>query len=107
MAVSHPDHGLFVTRKHQNNGHVHQCLALWFQGEILTISPEPLLESSMLVHHSLARNVQRLLVHVGEKNVIIKFAEDTTILGQITNNDEALTSRCQVNHLSLNISKNQ
>ncbi|KAK7877923.1 hypothetical protein WMY93_031452 [Mugilogobius chulae] len=46
-------------------------------------------------------------------NTILKFADDTTILGLITNNDESayrdevksLTSWCQENNLSLNVSK--
>ncbi len=45
-------------------------------------------------------------------NVIVKFADDTTVIGLITDNDEtayreevSLTKWCQVNHLSLNIDK--
>ncbi len=46
-------------------------------------------------------------------NVIVKFADDTTVVGLITDNDEtayrekghALTHWCQENHLSLNINK--
>ncbi len=46
-------------------------------------------------------------------NVIVKFADDTTVIGLITNNDETayreevstLTKWCQENHLSLNIDK--
>ncbi len=46
-------------------------------------------------------------------NVIVKFANDTTVIGLITNNDETayreevitLTKWCQENHLSLNIDK--
>lgn len=46
-------------------------------------------------------------------NLILKFADDTTIIGLITNNDESayrdevtsLTSWCQENNLSLNVSK--
>ncbi len=46
-------------------------------------------------------------------NVIVKFADDTTVIGLITDNDEtayraevsALTKWCQENHLSLNIDK--
>ncbi len=46
-------------------------------------------------------------------NIIFKFADDTTILGLITDNNEtayreevkALTSWCQSNNLSLNVSK--
>ncbi len=46
-------------------------------------------------------------------NVIIKFADDTTVIGLITDNDETayreevstLTKWCQENHLSLNIHK--
>ncbi len=46
-------------------------------------------------------------------NVIIKFADDTTVIGLITDNDETayreevstLTKWCQENHLSLNIDK--
>ncbi len=46
-------------------------------------------------------------------NVIIKFADDTTVIGLITDNDEkaykeevsTLTKRCQENHLSLTIDK--
>ncbi len=46
-------------------------------------------------------------------NVIVKFADDTTVVGLITDNDEtadreevhALTRWCQENHLSLNINK--
>ncbi len=46
-------------------------------------------------------------------NVIVKFAEDTTVIGLITDNDEmayraevsTLTKWCQENHLSLNIDK--
>ncbi len=46
-------------------------------------------------------------------NVIIKFADDTTVIGLITDNDETayreevstLTKWCQVHHLSLNIDK--
>ncbi len=46
-------------------------------------------------------------------NVIVKFADDTTVIGLITDNDETayraevstLTNWCQENHLSLNIDK--
>ncbi|CAB1350641.1 unnamed protein product [Coregonus sp. 'balchen'] len=46
-------------------------------------------------------------------NTIIKFADDTTVEGLITNNDETayredvgtLTAWCQVNNFSLNVSK--
>ncbi len=46
-------------------------------------------------------------------NVIVKFADDTTLIGLITDNDEmayraevsTLTKWCQENHLSLNIDK--
>ncbi len=46
-------------------------------------------------------------------NVIVKFADDTTVIGLITDNDETayreevstLTKGCQENHLSLNIDK--
>ncbi len=46
-------------------------------------------------------------------NVIVKFVDDTTVIGQITDNDETayreevstLTKWCQENHLSLNIDK--
>ena len=41
-------------------------------------------------------------------NFIVKFAEDTTVTGLITNNDEEvgpLTVWCQVNNLTLNIRK--
>lgn len=46
-------------------------------------------------------------------NIILKFADDTTVLGLITNNDESayreevksLTGWCQENNLSLNVSK--
>ncbi len=46
-------------------------------------------------------------------NVIVKFADDTTVIGLITDNDETayreevstLTKWCQENHLSLNINK--
>ncbi len=46
-------------------------------------------------------------------NVIVKFADDTTVIGLITDSDEtayreevsALTKWCQENHLSLNINK--
>ncbi len=46
-------------------------------------------------------------------NVIVKFADDTTVIGLITDNDEmaykeevsTLTKRCQENHLSLTIDK--
>ncbi len=46
-------------------------------------------------------------------NVIVKLADDTTVIGLITDNDEmayreevsTLTKWCQVNHLSLNIDK--
>ena len=46
-------------------------------------------------------------------NSIIKFAEDTTVVGQITNNDETayreevriLAEWCQENNLSLNVNK--
>ncbi len=46
-------------------------------------------------------------------NVIVKFADDTTVIGLITDNDETayreevstLTKWCQENHLSLNIDK--
>ncbi len=46
-------------------------------------------------------------------SVIVKFADDTTVIGLITNNDEmayreevsTLTKWCQENHLSLNIDK--
>ncbi len=46
-------------------------------------------------------------------NVIVKFADDTTVIGLITDNDETayreemstLTKWCQVNHLSLDINK--
>ncbi len=46
-------------------------------------------------------------------NVIVKFADDTTVIGLITDNDETayrekvstLTKWCQKNHLSLNIDK--
>jgi hypothetical protein len=46
-------------------------------------------------------------------NLIIKFADDTTVVGLITSNDEtayreevrALGVRCQENNLSLNVSK--
>ncbi len=46
-------------------------------------------------------------------NVIVKFADDTTVIGLITDNDEmayreevsTLTKCCQENHLSLNIDK--
>ena len=46
-------------------------------------------------------------------NSIIKFADDATVVGQITNNDEtayreevrALAERCQENNLSLNVNK--
>ncbi len=46
-------------------------------------------------------------------NVIVEFADDTTVIGLITDNDEtayreevsALTKWCQENHLSLNIDK--
>ncbi len=46
-------------------------------------------------------------------NVTVKFADDTTVVGLITDNDEtayreevhALTRWCQENHLSLNINK--
>ncbi len=46
-------------------------------------------------------------------NVIVKFADDTTVIGLITDNDESayreevstLTKWCQENHLSLNIDK--
>ncbi len=48
-----------------------------------------------------------------QSNVIIKFADDTTVIGLITDNDETayraeastLTKLCQENHLSLNIDK--
>ncbi len=48
-------------------------------------------------------------------NVIVKFADDTTVIGLITDNDETtnreevstLTKWCQENHLSLNIDKNK
>ncbi len=48
-------------------------------------------------------------------NVIVKFADDTTVIGLITDNDETayraevstLTKWCQENHLSLNIDKTQ
>ncbi len=43
-------------------------------------------------------------------NVIVKFADDTTVIGLITENDETayraeVTKWCQENHLSLNIDK--
>lgn len=46
-------------------------------------------------------------------NVIVKFADDTTVVGLITDNDESayreevhtLTNQCHDNNLSLNISK--
>ena len=40
-------------------------------------------------------------------NSIIKFADDTTVVGLITNNDEVRTLGlwCQENNLSLNVSK--
>ncbi len=46
-------------------------------------------------------------------NIIVKFADDTTVIGLITDNDEmayreevsTLTKWCQENHLSLNIDK--
>ncbi len=46
-------------------------------------------------------------------NVIVKFTDDTTVIGLITDNDETayraevntLTKWCQENHLSLNIDK--
>ncbi len=48
-----------------------------------------------------------------QPHVIVKFAEDTTVIGLITDNDETayraevstLTKWCQENHLSLNIDK--
>ncbi len=48
-------------------------------------------------------------------NVIVKFADDTTVIGLITENDETayreevstLTKSCQEKHLSLNIDKNK
>jgi hypothetical protein len=48
-------------------------------------------------------------------NSIIKFADDTTVVGLITNNDEtvyrekvrALGVWCQENNLSLNVNKNE
>ncbi len=55
--------------------------------------------------------VHTLATH--SSNVIVKFADDTTVIGLITDNDEmayreevsTLTKWCQVNHLSLNIDK--
>ncbi len=51
--------------------------------------------------------------HTHSSNVIVKFADDTTVIGLITDNDETayrkevstLTKWCQENHLSLNIDK--
>ena len=48
-----------------------------------------------------------------DSNTIIKFADDTTVVGLITDNDETtcreevrdLAVWCQDNHLSLNVSK--
>jgi hypothetical protein len=48
-------------------------------------------------------------------NSIIKFADNTTVVGLITNNDEtayreevrALLEWCQENNLSLNVNKNE
>ncbi len=55
--------------------------------------------------------VHTLATH--SSNVIVKFADDTTVIGLITDNDETayreevstLTKWCQVNQLSLNIDK--
>ncbi len=54
-----------------------------------------------------------MCVQTHSSNVIVKFADDTTVIGLITDNDETayreevstLTKWCQVNHLSLNIDK--
>ncbi len=54
-----------------------------------------------------------LYSHTHSSNVIVKFADDTTVIGLITDNDETayraevstLTKWCQENHLSLNIDK--
>ncbi len=53
------------------------------------------------------------IVPAMSSNVIVKFADDTTVIGLITDNDETayreevstLTKWCQENHLSLNIDK--
>ncbi len=54
-----------------------------------------------------------MTVQPHSSNVIVKFADDTTVIGLITDNDETayreevstLTKWCQENHLSLNIDK--
>ncbi len=54
-----------------------------------------------------------MIVQPHSSNVIVKFADDTTVIGLITDNDETayreevstLTKWCQENHLSLNIDK--
>ena len=55
----------------------------------------------------------RRLQHHHDSNTIIKFADDTTVVGLIANNDETdyreevrdLSVWCQDNNLSLNVSK--
>ncbi len=54
-----------------------------------------------------------MTVQPHSSNVIVKFSDDTTVIGLITYNDEmayreevsTLTKWCQENHLSLNIDK--
>ncbi len=56
---------------------------------------------------------KRLCISSHSSTSIIKFADDTVVLGLISNNDETtyldeverLTSWCQDNHLALNVSK--
>ena len=59
---------------------------------------------SLFIHDCVSKN---------DSNTIIKFADDTTVVGLITDNDETaykeevrdLAVRCQDNNLSLNVSK--
>ena len=54
-------------------------------------------------------------LHGHASNSIIKFVDDTTVIGLITNNDKtvyreevrALVEWCQENNLSLNVNKNK
>ncbi|KAI4873728.1 hypothetical protein NFI96_008038 [Prochilodus magdalenae] len=73
----------------------------WVDGSALSTSP---LLYSLYTHDCTARH---------SSNVIIKFADDTTIVGLISNNNEEayreevsfLTHWCRENNLSLNVSK--